>query len=77
MTVEKVKQDLESMSGVKIHYADIARALKKNLSNICAKAKRETELRFSEVEALEKYFGYPLMPNRIRAGEKSQLSVEG
>lgn len=56
MNINEVQATLQKLKNKKITQAEIARALKKDRSNINIKAKRGTELKLIEVEQLEKYF---------------------
>lgn len=60
MNINEVQDTLQKLKNTKITQSEIAKALKKDRSNINAKAKRGTELKLIEVEQLEKYFNVVL-----------------
>ena len=60
MNINEVQDTLQKLKNTKIPQSEIAKALKKDRSNINAKAKRGTELKLIEVEQLEKYFNVVL-----------------
>lgn len=60
MDINEVQDTLQKLKKCKIPQSEIAKALKKDRSNINAKAKRGTELKLSEVQEIEKYFNVVL-----------------
>ena len=56
MDINEAQATLQKLKKCKIPQSEIAKALKKDRSNINAKAKRGTELKLTEVQELEKYF---------------------
>lgn len=66
MNIQEAQTLLEKLTNSKISQSEIARALGKDRSNINAKAKRGTELKLSEVNLLENYFGVNLSTKQQR-----------
>lgn len=63
MNINELQQHLQNITQKEITQSDIAKALEKDRSNICNKAKRGTELKVSEIKQIEKYFGVNLFTN--------------
>lgn len=69
MNINEVQETLQKLKKTKISQSEIAKALKKDRSNINAKAKRGTELKLIEVEELEKYFDVCLTDSVLRTAK--------
>lgn len=69
MNINEVQDTLQKLKNTKIPQSEIAKALKKDRSNINAKAKRGTELKLIEVEQLEKYFNVVLTDSACRTAK--------
>ena len=71
MNIKELQASLQNLTNSKITLTEIAKALGKDLANISAKAKRGTEIKYSEILTIEKYFnvkltnvGISLMPQK-------------
>lgn len=56
MNINEAQAILQNLTNAKITQTEIGHALQKTRSDINAKAKRNTELKLSEIQQLEKYF---------------------
>lgn len=81
MDINEAQATLQKLKKCKIPQSEIAKALKKDRSNINAKAKRGTELKLTEVQELEKYFDVVLTESTYKLAQqinnietKSQLA---
>ena len=81
MDINEAQATLQKVKKCKIPQSEIAKALKKDRSNINAKAKRGTELKLTEVQELEKYFDVVLTESTYNLAQqinnietKSQLA---
>ena len=81
MDINEAQATLQKLKKCKIPQSEIAKALKKDRSNINAKAKRGTELKLTEVQELEKYFDVVLTESTYNLAQqinnietKSQLA---
>ena len=81
MDINEAQATLQKLKKCKIPQSEIAKALKKDRSNINAKAKRGTELKLTEVQELEKYFNVVLTESTYNLAQqinnietKSQLA---
>ena len=56
MNINEAQAILQNLTSAKITQTEIGHALQKTRSDISAKAKRNTELRLSEIQQIEEYF---------------------
>lgn len=63
MNINEIQHYIETKKNRVISQSEIAKALGKDRSNVCNKAKRGTELKISEIEKIEKYFNINLFTN--------------
>lgn len=65
MNVNELLNYLDRTTNLDATQTELARALGKNRSNINAKAKRGTELKYSEIQQIEKYFKVKIVDKTI------------
>lgn len=70
MDINEAQATLQKLKKCKIPQSEIAKALKKDRSNINAKAKRGTELKLTEVQELEKYFDVVLTESTYKLAQQ-------
>ena len=81
MDINEAQATLQKLKNCKVTQSEIAKALKKDRSNINVKAKRGTELKLKEVQELEQYFNVILTDSACQLAQqinnieaKSQLA---
>ena len=77
MNIKELQDTLQKLTNTKISQTEIAKILGKDRSNINAKAKRGTELKFSEIKKIEQYFNIIITRQNIETTIKqSSLPVK-
>lgn len=65
MLIDELIKELEKKTNQKITFASIGRALNVDRSAVSARAKRKGELKQSEIDRINEYFGVPQLQNTL------------